>query len=93
MDRIETEHGIFTNNEETGQTAEEVYQEWENNRNKLMINQEITQKKKQLEETDYKIIKCSEYQLAGLELPYNIAELHTDRQAIRDRINELEVAD
>ncbi|HHX61598.1 MAG TPA: hypothetical protein GX707_12955 [Epulopiscium sp.] len=25
---LETEHGIFENNEITGQTAEEVYQEW-----------------------------------------------------------------
>ena len=28
---IETEHGIFTENKITGQTAEEVYQEWLNN--------------------------------------------------------------
>ena len=28
MQRIETEHGFFTNNEVTGQTAQEVYQEW-----------------------------------------------------------------
>jgi len=45
--------------------------------------------KEQLAETDYKIIKCSEYQLAGLELPYDIAALHTDRQALRDQINTL----
>ncbi|MPM04295.1 hypothetical protein SDC9_50571 [bioreactor metagenome] len=47
--------------------------------------------KAQLAETDYKIIKCSEYQLAGMELPYDVAELHAERQAIRDQINELEV--
>lgn len=46
--------------------------------------------KKQLEDTDYKIVKCSEYQLAGLEPPYDIQELHAERQAIRDEINELE---
>lgn len=28
--RIETEHGVFTSNEVTGQTAEQVYQEWLN---------------------------------------------------------------
>lgn len=28
MQKIETEYGVFTNNENTGQTAEEVYQEW-----------------------------------------------------------------
>lgn len=46
--------------------------------------------KAQLEATDYKIIKCSEYQLMGLELPYDIAELHAQRQALRDEINEME---
>ena len=45
--------------------------------------------KKQLESTDYKIIKCYEYQLAGLELPYDVAELHQERQLLRDLINEL----
>ena len=54
--------------------------------------QEIEVLKKQLNETDYKIIKCSEYQLAGQELPYDIMTLHTERQALRDRINEIEVA-
>lgn len=28
MQKIQTEHGIFTNNEITGQTAEEVYAEY-----------------------------------------------------------------
>lgn len=55
------------------------------------IKQErIIELKQQLNDTDYKIIKCSEYQLAGLALPYDIAELHAQRQAIRDEINELE---
>ena len=51
---------------------------------------EITRLKQELTDTDYKIIKCSEYNLAGLALPYDIAELHAKRQALRDRINELE---
>ena len=50
----------------------------------------INQLKSELEATDYKIIKCSEYQLAGLEAPYNVAELHAERQALRDKINTLE---
>lgn len=54
---------------------------------------EIAQLKAQLSQSDYKIIKCAEAQLAGLELPYDIQELHTERQAIRDRINELESED
>lgn len=52
--------------------------------------EEIEKLKKQLDETDYKIIKCSEYSLAGKELPYNVEYLHEQRQAIRDRITELE---
>lgn len=47
--------------------------------------------KQQLADTDYKIIKCMEYQLAGLEVPYDIETLHTERQAIRDKINEVEL--
>lgn len=50
----------------------------------------ISELKAQLDGTDYKIIKCSECQLAGVELPYDIVELHTARQALRDEINELE---
>lgn len=52
--------------------------------------EQIAALKAQLEATDYKIIKCSEAQLVGEELPYDIAALHSERQALRDRINELE---
>lgn len=34
MTNLETEHGIFTSNEETGQTADEVYQQWLENKDK-----------------------------------------------------------
>lgn len=50
----------------------------------------IAELKEQLNGTDYKIIKCSECSLAGVELPYNIAALHAERQALRDEINQLE---
>ena len=46
--------------------------------------------KNQLNETDYMIIKASEYQLLGLEIPYDMESLHAERQAVRDKINELE---
>lgn len=46
--------------------------------------------KSELAETDYKIIKAYEYSLVGLSLPYNIEQLHAERQAIRDKINQLE---
>lgn len=52
--------------------------------------QRITELKAQLNNTDYKIIKCSECSLAGEALPYDIAELHAQRQALRDEINKLE---
>lgn len=50
----------------------------------------IKELKALLADTDYKIIKCSEYQLAGLDLPYDIVALHAQRQEIRDEINKLE---
>ena len=52
--------------------------------------EKIKQLKEQLIQTDYKIIKCSESFINGKELPYDIAALHTERQAIRDEINHLE---
>lgn len=52
--------------------------------------QRITELKLQLGGTDYKIIKCSECQLAGVEMPYDVVSLHAERQAIRDEINQLE---
>lgn len=40
--------------------------------------------------TDWKIIKTMEYRLLGLPDPYDVAELHTERQPLRDEYNELE---
>lgn len=51
---------------------------------------EVDLLKEQISSTDYKIIKCSECSLAGIELPYDIKALNEERQALRDRINELE---
>lgn len=53
-------------------------------------NEDIDALKKQLSSTDYKIIKCYEYSLAGLELPCDIQALHTERQTLRQSINALE---
>ena len=55
------------------------------------VAEEIAELKRQLQSTDYKVIKCSECQLLGKEMPYDVAELHAERQALRDKINELEV--
>ena len=55
-----------------------------------IIEQEISECTIQLSSTDYKVIKCYEYSLVGLDLPSDIEELHAERQALRDRINELQ---
>ena len=46
--------------------------------------------KDQLAQGDYKIIKCAEAQLTGEALPYDVAELVAERNAMREEINELE---
>lgn len=52
--------------------------------------QEIDGLKLELESTDYMVIKCMEAVMTGEEMPYDVSELHAERQALRDRINELE---
>ena len=56
------------------------------------LQQEISTLKMQLDSTDYKIIKAYEYSQVGLETEYDMAELHQERQKIRDDINVLEEA-
>ena len=46
--------------------------------------------KNKLSSTDYKIIKCYEYSLAGLDIPYDIISLHQEREELRNQIRELE---
>ena len=53
---------------------------------------EIERLKSELQESDYKVIKCAEAMAVGAEMPYNMTELHKERQALRDKINELEKA-
>ena len=54
------------------------YNEWlelaKNTEIRENADEEIAKLQEELNNTDYKIIKCSEYQLAGLEIPYDIAE-------------------
>ena len=45
MKRIKTEHGIFTSNEITGKSAEEVYKEWLTNKDKQIDILSVKQKK------------------------------------------------
>lgn len=46
--------------------------------------------KDKLSSTDYKIMKCYEATMLKEALPYDVSELHIQRQAWRDDINELE---
>lgn len=39
---------------------------------------------------DWKVIKALEYQLTGREIPYDMDKLNSERQKVRDRINEIE---
>ena len=51
---------------------------------------EIERLKSELQASDYKVIKCAEALTIGAEMPYDVASLHKERQALRDKINELE---
>ena len=51
---------------------------------------DIESLKSELQESDYKVIKCAEAMAVGAEMPYDVESLHKERQALRDKINELE---
>ena len=51
---------------------------------------DIESLKSELQESDYKVIKCAEAMAIGAELPYDAQALHKERQTLRDKINELE---
>lgn len=51
---------------------------------------EIERLKSELQESDYKVIKCAEAICLNAEMPYNMTTLNKERQALRDKINELE---
>ena len=51
---------------------------------------DIESLKSELQESDYKVIKCAEAMAVGAEIPYDVTSLHKVRQALRDKINELE---
>lgn len=54
------------------------------------MRNKISQLKQRIADTDYKIIKCAEYATANIELPYDIKNLHKERQEYRKEINKLE---
>lgn len=67
-----------------------LYQSWSIKQDSLFIEHQIDELKSQLESTDYKITKSMEAILIAEPLPYDISTLHAERQATRDKINELE---
>lgn len=58
--------------------------------NGLLLS-EIERLKSELQESDYKITKIAEAMSIGAELPYDSQALHKERQALRDKINKLEM--
>ena len=58
--------------------------------NNGLLLSEIERLKSELQESDYKVIKCAEAMAVGAEMPDNVTELHNERQALRDKLNELE---
>ena len=52
---------------------------------------EIERLKSELQDSDYKITKIAEAMAIGAELPYDAKALHKERQALRDKINQLEM--
>lgn len=54
------------------------------------IRQQVADLKQALADSDYKVTKCYEASMMGQPLPYDIDTVHAERQAMRDKINELE---
>ena len=65
---------------------------YEKIQNLAYYKNQIKALKEELDNTDYKVIKCYEAFLVGEDMPYNAQDLHATRQSIRDNINSLEVA-
>lgn len=55
------------------------------------INQELSRLRKELQDTDYKVIKSYETFLVGGIVEYQMKKVHAFRQTIRNKINELEL--
>lgn len=71
---------------------EKVVQKWEvveNDKTKILAKIDVL--KGELEQTDYKVIKCYEAALSSSsEMPYDVNTLISERQAKRDEINSLQ---
>ena len=85
--RINGKRAVVTMQAEEAQIAvnEQVVDD-----NGLLLS-EIERLKSELQESDYKITKIAEAMSIGAELPYDSQALHKERQALRDKINQLEM--
>lgn len=54
------------------------------------IKEEIVRLEAEIAASDYKVVKSYEYTLIGQKVPYDAVALHSQRQALRDRIGGLE---
>lgn len=82
---------IIPGSEPPYEPTEEELAERERQQQISALGEVIADKKQELAETDYIIVKLYEYSLVGKECEeYNLDEVHTQRQAIRDEINNLE---
>jgi hypothetical protein len=63
-----------------------------NNSKEPTLQAHLRSLKNKLASTDYKVIKCYEYSLAGIALPYDMKALHEERETIRKQIRDLEEA-
>ena len=67
-----------------------LVQYWEVKVDSVYTQKKIDNLKEVLSSSDYKVIKCQEASLIGEQMPYDVDELHKERQSIRDEINLLE---
>ena len=67
-----------------------LVQYWEVKVDSVYTQKKIDNLKEVISSSDYKVIKCQEASLIGEQMPYDVDELHKERQSIRDEINRLE---
>lgn len=58
--------------------------------NEKLVSEKIFNLKQQLDESDYKILKSYEASILKLDLPYNVQDLHDQRNNLREAIRMLE---
>ena len=73
-----------------GTTFDEIFEEYTPEIVET-TEEKIIRLKNRLLETDHMVVECYEHSLLGLEMPYDIAALHTERQAIKDEIETLQM--